>query len=186
MRRMFGWLRTREQQLIMWVNRRRGHRKFHRWVGKWLSVVTHMGGATFTVLSSLLFALLAPAPWNMTGWHCFTAVVLSHLPVFIVKKKFKRLRPYQALEGVQIGRKPLVDSSFPSGHTTAIFAWLIPIVMASGSWFVVVLPIAIVIGVSVGWSRMYLGLHYPSDVAVGALIGTLTAVLVELNWVTTA
>lgn len=185
MRRMIGWLRTREEQMIIWANRRRVHRRFHRWLGKWLSTVTHMGGATFTVMSSLLFALLAPAPWNLTGWHCFTAVFISHLPVFIVKRKFKRLRPYQALEGLNTGRKPLIDSSFPSGHTTAIFAWLIPIVSASGSLFVFVLPIALFIGLSVGWSRMYLGLHYPSDVAAGALIGTLTALAVEYNWATT-
>ncbi|GGG77026.1 phosphatase PAP2 family protein [Paenibacillus radicis (ex Gao et al. 2016)] len=184
MRRMIEWLRTREQEFIVWANQRRVHRRLHRWLGKWLSTVTHMGGASFTVLSSLLFALLAPAPWNTTGWHCFTAVVISHFPVFIVKRKFKRLRPYQALEGMNTGRKPLVDSSFPSGHTTAIFAWLIPLVAASGPWFVIALPVAVIIGVSVGWSRMYLGLHYPSDVAVGALIGTLTAIAVEYNWVT--
>lgn len=184
MRRMIGWLRTREQQMIIWANRRREHKRLHRWLGKWLSTVTHMGGATFTLTSSLLYALLAPAPWNALGWHCFTAVIISHFPVFIVKKKLKRLRPYQALEGLNTGRKPLVDSSFPSGHTTAIFAWLIPIIAASGVWVVIVLPVALFVGLSVAWSRMYLGLHYPSDVAAGALVGTLTALAVEYSWVT--
>ncbi|SFF10408.1 undecaprenyl-diphosphatase [Paenibacillus algorifonticola] len=184
MKQLLGWLRVREQQLIVWANSRRGHKRLHRWLGKWLSVITHMGGATFTLSSSLLFALIAPSPWNATGWQCFITVVISHFPVFVVKRWFKRLRPYQALEGLTTSHKPLVDSSFPSGHTTAIFAWLIPIVLTSGVLLVITVPIAAIIGVSVGWSRMYLGLHYPSDVIVGAFIGTVTAFAVQYSWVT--
>jgi len=42
----------------------------------------------------------------------------------------------------------------------------------------VLLPVGILIMASVGWSRIYLGLHYPTDVAAGAMIGTVTALLV--------
>lgn len=181
MDKMIGWLRTRELQLLLWANRRPDHGG-STWLGKWLSTVTHMGGATFTLVTALLAALLAPLPWSTTGWKCLTAVIISHIPVAIVKWKFKRLRPYQALPDVNTGKKQLADSSFPSGHTTAIFAWLVPIVMMN-VWLLLIIPIAFVVGGSVGWSRMYLGLHYPSDVAVGALIGTLTALVVELSWI---
>lgn len=186
MERMIGWLKTSEQKVLIWANRRPTGGKGHRLLGRWLSTVTHMGGATFTLATALLYALLAPAPWSLTGWQCLTAVVISHLPVAIVKRKFKRLRPYQALPDVNIGHKPLVDSSFPSGHTTAIFAWLVPILLTSGIWMVILVPAAMIIGVSVGWSRMYLGLHYPSDVAAGALIGTVTALAVNYSWVSSA
>lgn len=57
--------------------------------------------------------------------------------------------------------------SFPSGHTAAAFVMTI----VAGSWFpllgVVFLPLALLIGVS----RVYLGVHYPSDVFAGALLG---------------
>jgi undecaprenyl-diphosphatase len=83
---------------------------------------------------------------------------------------------------VQTGRKPLCDSSFPSGHTTAIFAWLTPWLIADTALLPVLLPAALVLGISVGWSRMYLGLHYPSDVAAGALLGSLTSLAVSALW----
>lgn len=183
MERVIDWLRVREQRMLVWANRRPNGGRNHTWIGKWLSTVTHMGGATFTLATALLYALLAPSPWSSTGWQCLAAVVLSHLPVAIVKRKFKRLRPYQAIEGVNTCRKPLQDSSFPSGHTTAIFAWLVPILLTSGIWLIAIVPAALVIGLSVGWSRMYLGLHYPSDVAAGALIGTTTAFAVNYFWI---
>jgi undecaprenyl-diphosphatase len=47
------------------------------------------------------------------------------------------------------------------------------------------MPIAALLALSVAWSRMYLGLHYPSDVAAGALVGTLTALTVEYGWTLT-
>ncbi|WP_028612091.1 phosphatase PAP2 family protein [Paenibacillus harenae] len=186
MERMIGWLKTNEQRMLIWANRRPSGGKRHKFLERWFSTITHMGGATFTLATALLYALLAPAPWSITGWQCLTAVIISHIPVAVVKRKFKRLRPYQALPDVNTCLKPLVDSSFPSGHTTAIFAWLVPILLTSGIWLTVLIPAALVVGVSVGWSRMYLGLHYPSDVAAGALIGTATAFAVNYYWVASA
>lgn len=186
MDKMLGWLKTNEARMLIWANQRPSSGRLHRLLGKWLSTVTHMGGATFTIVTALLCALLAPAPWSTTGWQCLTAVAVSHLPVAIVKRKFKRLRPYQALPEVRTCPKPLHDPSFPSGHTTAIFAWLVPILLTSGIWLAVLLPTALLIGLSVAWSRMYLGLHYPSDVAAGAVIGAATAFAVQYFWMTPA
>lgn len=186
MERMIGWLKLNEQRMLIWANRRPAGGKIQRLFDRWLSTVTHMGGATFTLVTALIYALLAPAPWNITGWQCLLAVTISHLPVAIVKRKFKRLRPYQALPDVNTGHKPLVDSSFPSGHTTAIFAWLVPILLTTGVWLIILVPLAFIIGISVGWSRMYLGLHYPSDVAAGALIGTATAFVVNYFWISSS
>ncbi|MFD0961267.1 phosphatase PAP2 family protein [Paenibacillus chungangensis] len=180
---MLGWLKSNEQRMLIWANKRHGgERLLYRFIDRWLSTITHMGGATFTLLSALLCGLLAAGPWSAGGWKSLAAVVISHIPVAIVKRKFKRLRPYQAMTGVNTTLKPLQDSSFPSGHTTAIFAWLTPILLASGIWITVIAPAAIIVGVSVGWSRMYLGLHYPSDVAAGAMLGTATAFAVHYGW----
>jgi undecaprenyl-diphosphatase len=173
--RILAWLQTSEQRMLLWANRRSLSDRVNTWLGRWLGTITHTGGATFTLSTSLLIALFADDPWNTAGWQSLTAVALSHIPVFIVKRKFKRLRPYQALKQVNIGKKPLVDPSFPSGHTTAIFAWMIPLLMADAALLPFLAPLALVIGLSVAWSRMYLGLHYPSDIAAGGLLGFLTA-----------
>ncbi|MBD2844234.1 phosphatase PAP2 family protein [Paenibacillus sp. IB182496] len=176
------WLQSSELRLLLWANRRPLNPALNRWLSRWLGTVTHLGGATFTLATALLLVLLAPYPWNTAGWQSLTAIAISHIPVFIVKHKFKRLRPYQKLEKINIGKRMLGDPSFPSGHTTAIFAWMLPLLTAESAYLPLMLPVAIVIGVSVGWSRMYLGLHYPSDVAAGGALGALTASLVSLWW----
>lgn len=186
MQRMIGWMRARERRMLMWANRRSSGGRLYQLVDRWLSTVTHMGGATFTLASALLLALLAPAPWNTAGWQSLAAVAISHIPVAVVKRKFKRLRPYQAMPEVQTCPKPLQDSSFPSGHTTAIFAWIVPLLLAGGIWSLAFTPAAMIIALSVAWSRMHLGLHYPSDVAAGAIIGTVTAYAVYYFWIVPA
>lgn len=182
MNRMMFWLLINEQRMLLWVNRRTARPVVDAWLGGWLGMITHMGGATFTLVTALLCAILAPEPWQSAGWQCAAAVAISHIPVAIVKRNFRRLRPYQALPDVHTCRNPLRDSSFPSGHTTAIFAWLTPWLLVDAASLSLLLPVALVIGLSVAWSRMYLGLHYPSDVAAGALLGSLTSVLVALSW----
>lgn len=172
--------------MLIWANRRSSLGWLSVTLNKWLSTVTHMGGATFTLVSALLLALLAPSPWHTAGWQCLAAVAVSHIPVAIVKRKLKRLRPYQAIPEVNTCPKPLQDSSFPSGHTTAIFSWIVPLLLTGGHYTIVIAPAAFVIAISVAWSRMYLGLHYPSDVAAGAVIGTVTAYAVHAFWMNPA
>ncbi|MFC5648278.1 phosphatase PAP2 family protein [Paenibacillus solisilvae] len=182
MDRMMDWLLLSEQRMLLWANRRPVHQGINMWLSRWLGFITHTGGATFTLVSALLCALLAPGPWRTAGLQCAAGVAISHIPVAIVKRKFSRLRPYQAMPYLNTCRKPLHDSSFPSGHTTAIFAWLTPWLLADLSLLPLLLPIALVLGISVAWSRMYLGLHYPSDVAAGSVLGLLTSSLVAAAW----
>lgn len=187
MDKIISRLKSGELRMLIWANRRAYGTRRHRFSHRWFSSITHMGGATFTLSTALLFALLAPGAWASVGWKCLLAVVISHIPVAIVKRKFRRLRPYQAIPEMNIGSRPLEDPSFPSGHTTAIFAWTVPIMLtAAGSWNLLVTPLGLLIACSVGWSRMYLGLHYPSDVAAGAFVGTLSAFAVQFFWIVPA
>jgi undecaprenyl-diphosphatase len=65
--------------------------------------------------------------------------------------------------------------SFPSGHTSSAFQWATGCALACPKWYVVVPAYAYACGI--GYSRMYLGVHYPSDVLAGALVGGGSAVL---------
>lgn len=92
------------------------------------------------------------------------------------KSIFKRDRPYVTHPSIQ----PLsVQGSYsmPSGHTSSAFATATSLSMAYPKWYVVV-P-SFVWASSVGYSRMHLGVHYPSDVLVGALVGSGSAVLMN-------
>lgn len=90
------------------------------------------------------------------------------------KKIIKRERPY--LRYAQL--EPVVfenSYSMPSGHTSTAFATATSLSLAYPKWYVIA-PSFIWAG-SVGYSRMHLGVHYPSDVLVGALVGSVSAYL---------
>jgi undecaprenyl-diphosphatase len=105
-----------------------------------------------------------------------TAVPLAIAGVIVelpIKAFFKRRRPFiSIIQAIVIGRKP-GSWSFPSGHSAVAFAgaWLFSQKMPrrTGLFYLV--------ASLVGFSRIYLGNHYPGDVAVGSLLGTLFAML---------
>ena len=94
---------------------------------------------------------------------------------YSLKNSFKRPRPgitYPA----QITMYEDVNSvSFPSGHTSEAFSTATALSLKYPEWYIIA-PAYLWAG-SVGYSRMNLGVHYPSDVLAGALLGTGTAFL---------
>jgi undecaprenyl-diphosphatase len=141
-----------------------------RIVNKYFAFITHMGGAIFTIASVLLLLLITNGPTQMTTVASAIALTVSHVIVQLVKRFFPRKRPYMALDEIFVTEKPLKDPSFPSGHSTAIFSVLIPFILFSPIFSISIF--LLVLGLSVAISRIVLGLHYPSDVAVGILLGS--------------
>lgn len=135
--------------------------------------VTHLGGADMTIPAALLLIFLSSGEARLTAFASALALTASHIPVQLVKQLFPRKRPYLMLEQTRTLKNPLQDHSFPSGHTTAIFSILTPYLFFMPQ----LSPVLLLAGILVGISRIYLGLHYPSDVMVGGLLGFATGCL---------
>lgn len=142
------------------------------WLDPIVSLYTRFGDAGM-VWIALSLLMLFWKPTRRAGALALCAMVLGLLATNItIKPLVQRGRPWLDWPIV-----PLVTekdpNSFPSGHTCAAFA-------ASMSW-VRTLPwrwgraAALVLAVCMGLSRLYVGVHYPSDVLAGALVGALCA-----------
>ncbi|MRN51919.1 phosphatase PAP2 family protein [Paenibacillus monticola] len=175
MRHLFMKLHLWERHLFQWIN----GRMHNRFLNFWLFYLTHLGGATGAVGINIIIWAFAPQPLSNTALQALAALAISHLPVAVAKKLYPRMRPYLALPGTHTFHNPLKDHSFPSGHTTAIFAATVPYMATYPALTVILLPLAC----TVGFSRIYLGLHYPSDVIAGAAIGTSVAAGTLALWI---
>lgn len=93
------------------------------------------------------------------------------LPLYkIIKNMVKRDRPFNTLKGIESRIIPSDKFSFPSGHTAAatIMAMLL-------SYFVPALALpAFIWAILVGFSRIYVGVHYPTDILAGLILGSLS------------
>lgn len=106
---------------------------------------------------------------------CFVLMysVLSNLLLKIV---FRHPRPFQALAGVEGKRLSTADGySFPSGHTQNAATFYFSVVSYLQKLWLTFIALAVV--VMIAFSRLYLGVHWPQDVAVGFLLGFLFPLL---------
>jgi membrane-associated phospholipid phosphatase len=102
------------------------------------------------------------------GLYIMESMAVNYAITFGMKNAIKRDRPYirnKDINSIETSSTP----SFPSGHTSQAFATATSLTIAYPKWYVAV-PSYLWAG-AVGYSRMNLGVHYPSDVAAGALIG---------------
>lgn len=114
--------------------------------------------------------------WETVGSLAVTVVVAEGL-----KYAINRQRPYVKYPGEVFPYDATeTGNSFPSGHTSIAFATATSLALEYKKWYVVV-P-AYVWAAGVGYSRLYLGEHYPTDVLAGAAVGAGSAWL--SHWLT--
>ncbi|GGB07410.1 phosphatase PAP2 family protein [Puia dinghuensis] len=141
--------------------------------------ITFLGDATFSIIVFVIF--LVRRRWSKAT-QVILAFLISGLLAQILKNVFSMPRPKQFFAPGSYpyfidGVTHLGFASFPSGHTTSIFALatLLAIFTKDQRGKVAYLLGAII----VGYSRIYLGQHFLGDVLMGSCIGILVAVLIH-------
>lgn len=106
---------------------------------------------------------------------CLFSLLAAGLVAFILKALVYEPRPFITLDNVRLLVVENDPASFPSGHTTSTFAVVSLLVFKfrNNLWRVILILFAI----TIGFSRIYVGVHYPFDVLVGMIIGIVMAYL---------
>lgn len=102
------------------------------------------------------------------GWQTVAGIGINTVIAFGLKYAVNRERPYTAYPDIDPYQYD-TDPSFPSGHTSYVFAIATTLTLEYPKWYIIA-P-AYLWAASVGYSRLYLGMHYPSDVLGGAIVG---------------
>lgn len=132
-----------------------------------MRLASRLGDGPLYYMTAIVLLTVGETQERAAAVAAAMAVVLSVVLFKAIKNLIGRPRPYEIWADLPCQMLPSDRFSFPSGHTMTAFAVcgafavLLPTIL---SFF---LPAALLIGIS----RIFLGLHYPTDVLVGALLG---------------
>lgn len=141
----------------------------------WAIAIITVGGWIWVLGTLLAYLLRVPRSWGALKYLLPGVVGATWVVEYPIKAYFRRRRPFvEIVRALVIGKKP-GSWSFPSGHTAASFAsaWVLSTVWRRQA------PLFLSIAGAVGVSRVYVGAHYPGDVASGAFAGMLFAELIR-------
>lgn len=140
---------------------------YYRAVRLFFKGISRLGDGVFWYVLMLSLPLVdSERGWNLFGHIALTALLCVGI-YSQLKNRLVRERPFISWNSVTAHTAPLDQYSFPSGHTmnavnlAILFSFFYPAL----SWLVV--PFAILVALS----RVILGMHYPTDVLVGATLG---------------
>lgn len=135
-----------------------------------MKYITHLGSTTFTTLLSLFLFIYPKHEVRTIGREMVIVLLTTLLIVQFIKRMVNRPRPYITLRDIIPINPPNCSYSFPSGHTCAAFSMALVLSKNFPPLSVVFITLAIMVGLS----RVYLGVHYPTDTFIGGIIAFTT------------
>lgn len=145
------------------------------WLTPVMKAITFLGDSGWFWIA-LALVLCCFRSTRRAGIAAGIALLLSLLVNNIcLKPLIDRTRPYELIEGLAILVSPPGDASFPSGHSGASFAAATAMFpYLKRRWVAVCL---IILAALIALSRLYVGVHFPTDVVAGALIGVVLGLI---------
>lgn len=141
----------------------------YRFCRAFFAAISRLGNGIFWYI----LMLLLPVLYGINAWNVSLVMGLTSLAGLLIYKLIKsrteRLRPYAVNKHINLGTAPLDKYSFPSGHTLHAVSFTIIAVYHFPELGWILIPFSVLVALS----RVLLGLHYPTDVAAGASIGSL-------------
>lgn len=164
MKSLFEYISHRDITLLRIIN--------NSWNCKFLDIImpsmTYLGSFPFMFIFCTVAFLLSSAMIHAMAIKAMISVTISTGIGKILKVSVTRLRPFIKIPNLNIKKIDIDQYSFPSGHTTAAFSLAIIIALYFPMFGFITIPLAFCVGIS----RMYIGVHYPTDVIMGIFIGT--------------
>lgn len=136
-------------------------------------LVSRLGDGLFWYALMLLILLFEGSDGLLPVLHMALAGLTGTLLYKWLKGKTLRPRPFEVHQDIFMTGKPLDKFSFPSGHTLHALVFGLVAINYYPALSFIIMPFVSMVALS----RVVLGLHYPSDVLAGALIGSLIAAL---------
>lgn len=167
------WLLEKDGLLLRWLMETFSHPV----LDEIMIFVSSLGNkGIIWIAIGILFLLLGVKnkKWRTRGLLVLFSLAANFLACNVILKPLvDRTRPYYVLEYTPL-IPPVGDPSFPSGHTAASFAAATAIYAINRKWGIA----AYILATVMGFSRLYLGVHFPTDVLFGAIIGMAAAKIV--------
>src|SRR5438445_13724842 len=161
---MLQFIATRDHKLMRKVNKWPAP----RWIRRLAIAATRAGDGWLWYLTGLSILLLG-GPERLTAVASAGSAALIGVGLFMLLKKLSgRKRPCEIEPHCWATLLPPDQFSFPSGHTITAFA----VAIGLGEFYPALLPVLLLFALLIATSRILLGMHFLSDVVVGALLGT--------------
>lgn len=142
-------------------------------IQRFFAVISRLGDGIFWYTLMLCLPLLFGKQAIYVSLLMVAVGIINLLTYKLIKHATERERPCSVNSQIRLGTAPLDHYSFPSGHTLHAVAFTIIVTFFYPHLGWILIPFASLVAAS----RVILGLHYPTDVAAGALLGTIIATI---------